>query len=255
MEIINPEIVVFLLVAGFIAAFIDSVVGGGGLISLPAMMLTGLPTSVVLGTNKIASTMCSMTSTLSFLRSGKIDCSIALWLFPLSFIGSVLGAYTVRNIPSEFLKPLVVVLLIVIAVYTVFKKEWGSKSTYFGLTTKTKCLIAVTIFGIGFYDGFFGPGAGSFFIFSFLLLGFDFVVAAGNAKVMNFASNIGAVITFIYLDSVNFQYGLIMGVAMIAGAIVGSRLAIKSGVTYVRPLFIGVTSLLIGKQLWDLIMK
>lgn len=255
MDIINPEIIVFLIVAGFVAAFIDSVVGGGGLISLPAMMLTGLPPSVVLGTNKIASTMGSLTSTLSFLRSGKIDCYLAAWLFPLSFIGSVLGAYTVRHIPSEFLKPLVVVLLVVVAIYTVFKKDWGSESTYLGLTTKTKYVIGITTFGIGFYDGFFGPGAGSFFIFSFLLLGFDFVVAAGNAKVMNFASNIGAVITFIYLDSVNFQYGLIMGGAMIAGAIAGSRLAIKSGVTYVRPLFIGVTGLLIGKQFWDLIMK
>ncbi|WP_093795074.1 sulfite exporter TauE/SafE family protein [Sporomusa acidovorans] len=255
MESIDPQIIVFLLIAGFIAAFIDSVVGGGGLVSLPALLFTGLPPSVVLGTNKIAGTMCSMTSTISFLRSGKIDCRLVAWLFPLSFIGSVLGAYTVRNIPPEFLKPLVVILLVVVAVYTMVKKDWGAESRYAGLTAKTKLLIGLATFTIGFYDGFFGPGAGSFFIFSFLLLGFDFVVAAGNAKVMNFASNIAAVITFLYLDSVNLQYGLIMGTAMIAGAIAGSRLAIKSGTAYVRPLFIGVTSLLIGKQLWDLVMK
>jgi uncharacterized membrane protein YfcA len=255
LESISPEIIVFLLVAGFIAAFIDSVVGGGGLISLPALMFTGLPPSVVLGTNKIAGTMSSLTSTISFLRSGKVDCRLVIWLFPLSFVGSVLGAYTVRHIPPEFLKPLVVVLLVLVALYTVFKKNWGAESTYQGLTSKTKFFIGLAAFSIGFYDGFFGPGAGSFFIFAFLLLGFDFVVAAGNAKVMNFASNIAAVATFIYLDSVNLQYGLIMGASMIAGAIAGSRLAIKSGTAYVRPLFIGMTSLLIGKQLWDLMMK
>lgn len=255
MESISPEIIVFLLIAGFVAAFIDSVVGGGGLISLPALMFTGLPPSVVLGTNKVASTLCSLTSTASFLRSGKVDRKLAVWLFPLSFLGSVCGAYTVRHIPPEFLKPLVVILLIVVAVYTVFKKSWGAESTYEGLTRKTAILIGMAAFTLGFYDGFFGPGTGSFFIFAFLMLGFDFVVAAGNAKVMNFASNIGAVITFFMLNSVNLQYGLIMGVAMIAGAIAGSRLAIKSGTAYVRPLFIGVTSLLIGKQLWDLMMK
>jgi len=247
--------IVFLLIAGFIAAFIDSVVGGGGLISLPSLMFTGLPPSVVLGTNKLASTLCSVTSSLSFIRSGKIERQLVTWLFPLSFVGSVLGAYTVRHIPPEFLKPLVVVLLVVVAFYTVFRKSWGSESTYEGLTPKTRSLIAVGVFGIGYYDGFFGPGAGSFFIFSFLMLGFDFVVAAGNAKVMNFASNIAAVMTFFWLDSVNVQYGLIMGSGMIAGALAGSRLAIKSGTAYVRPLFIGVTSLLIGKQLWDLIVK
>ncbi|WP_425059447.1 putative membrane transporter protein YfcA [Sporomusa carbonis] len=255
MESISPEIIVFLLVAGFIASFIDSVVGGGGLISLPALMFTGLPPSVVLGTNKIAGTMSSMTSTISFLRSGKVDCRLVIWLFPLSFGGSVLGAYTVRHIPPEFLKPLVVILLVAVAVYTVLKKDWGNESTYRGLTKKTAFFAAVAAIGLGFYDGFFGPGAGSFLIFAFLLLGFDFVIAAGNAKVMNFASNIAAVLTFIWLDSVNFRYGLIMGGAMIVGAIVGSRLAIKSGATYVRPLFIGMTSLLIGKQLWDLMMK
>ncbi|QDR83090.1 TSUP family transporter [Sporomusa termitida] len=255
MDSISPEIILFLLIAGFIAAFIDSVVGGGGLVSLPALMFTGLPPSVVLGTNKLASSLCSITSTISFLRSGKIDCRLVVWLFPLSFIGSVLGAYTVRHIPPEFLKPLVVVLLIVVAIYTILKKDWGAESTYQGLTPQTKSIIALSVLAIGFYDGFFGPGAGSFFIFSFLMLGFDFVVAAGNAKVMNFASNIAAVITFIYLDSVNFYYGFIMGGAMIAGAIAGSQVAIKSGTAYVRPLFISMTSLLIGKQLWDLVMK
>ncbi|HWR40509.1 MAG TPA: TSUP family transporter [Patescibacteria group bacterium] len=247
--------VIYLLVAGFVAAFIDSVVGGGGLISMPALLATGLPPGIVLGTNKVASILCSLTSTLSFLRSGKIARRLAISLFPLAFIGSVLGAYTVRLIPPEFLKPLVIILLVLIAVYTYFKKEWGGASTYAGMTGRTAWLSASAVFLLGFYDGFFGPGTGSFLIFVFLMMGFDFIVAAGNAKMMNLASNLGAVLTFIWLDSVNYQYGLIMGVSMIAGAVVGSRVAIRSGVTYVRPLFIIITTLLIGRQLWDVIMK
>ena len=249
------DLVIYLMVAGFIAAFIDSVVGGGGLISMPALMATGLPPSIVLGTNKMASILCSLTSTVSFLKSGKINHRLAFALFPLAFIGSVLGAYTVRFIPPTFLKPMVIILLIVIALYTCFKKEWGGSSNYSGLTRNKAWFSAVAIFMLGFYDGFFGPGTGSFLIFTFLMIGFDFIVAAGNAKMMNLASNFGAVLTFIYLDSVNYQYGMIMGLAMIAGAIVGSRFAIRRGVSYVRPLFIMVTSLLIGKQLWDVLVK
>ncbi|HML88818.1 MAG TPA: TSUP family transporter [Methylomusa anaerophila] len=250
---LSPEVVLFLLATGFVAAFVDSVAGGGGLISLPALLLTGLPPSLALGTNKVAGTMCSMTSTISFLRSGKVDRILVAWLFPLTFFGAALGAYTVRHIPPEFLKPLVVVLLIIVAIYTLLKKNWGSRSTYAGMDYKTGLFSAIAAVVLGYYDGFFGPGTGSFLIFAFLMLGFDFVVAAGNAKVLNFASNIAAVFTFIWLNSVNYVYGLTMGLAMILGAIAGSRLAIRSGTTYVRPLFICVTGLLVGKQLWDLI--
>ncbi|MNI90396.1 hypothetical protein D3C73_1479130 [compost metagenome] len=106
---------------------------------------------------------------------------------------------------------------------------------------------------IGFYDGFFGPGTGSFLIFAFLMLGFEFVTAAGNAKVLNFASNISSLLTFIALGSVSFYYGLLLGVPMVAGAIIGSKVAIRKGAGYIRPLFITVTVILIGKQIWDTI--
>ncbi|MNC61908.1 hypothetical protein D3C75_1118790 [compost metagenome] len=107
---------------------------------------------------------------------------------------------------------------------------------------------------LGFYDGFFGPGTGSFLIFMFLLLGFDFVGASANSKALNLASNLGSLATFFILGVVNVPYGLPMGIAMIAGALTGSRMAIKNGSTYVKPLFLGVTTLLIGKQIWDLLM-
>lgn len=122
MEALSWEMLLFLIVTGFLAAFVDSVVGGGGLITVPALLFTGLPPALVLGTNKLAGTMCSLTSMTSFLLSGKIHFRLAAALFPLSLVGSMLGALLVHRIPSEFLKPLVVVLLIAVTVYTLLKK-------------------------------------------------------------------------------------------------------------------------------------
>lgn len=253
MEHISLDMIFFLMGAGFIASFIDSVVGGGGLISLPALLLTGMPPTLALGTNKMASVMGSCTSTISFMKSGKIDIGIIKYLFPLSFIGSALGVIAVQQIPSQFLKPLVIVMLVVVTIYTFTKKEWGDVSTYNGMTKRTVYLSSIVSFALGFYDGFFGPGTGSFFIFAFLMIGFDFVMAAGNSKALNFASNIAAVITFMYFGSINYYYAVPMGVAMILGAIVGSNLAIKKGAAYVRPLFLFMSVVLISKQLWDVL--
>jgi uncharacterized membrane protein YfcA len=253
VENISIDMILFLMGAGFIASFIDSVVGGGGLISLPALLLTGLPPTIALGTNKMASVMGSCTSTISFMRSGKINIEIIKYLFPLSFIGSAFGVIAVQQIPSQFLKPLVVVMLVVVTIYTFTKKDWGDISTYNGMTKKTAYLSGIVAFAIGFYDGFFGPGAGSFFIFAFLMIGFDFVVAAGNSKALNFASNIAAVLTFIYFGSINYYYAIPMGISMILGAVVGSNLAIKKGAAYVRPLFLFMSVVLISKQLWDVL--
>ncbi len=167
MDFPSLDIIFFLVGAGFLAAFIDSVVGGGGLISLPALLFAGLPPSLAIGTNKLAGTMSSLTSTVSFLHSGKIDFKLVRWLFPLAFIGSALGSYTVTLIPSQFLKPLIVILLIAVTVYTLFKKKnWGAVSTFTNLSVKSGILVAAGSFIIGFYDGFFfGPGTGSFLIF------------------------------------------------------------------------------------------
>ncbi|NHN33015.1 sulfite exporter TauE/SafE family protein [Paenibacillus agricola] len=255
MEFPSTDMLLFLLVAGFLAAFIDSVVGGGGLIAVPALLLTGLPLNMVLGTNKLGGTLASMTSTLSFLFSGKINGKLALMLFPLSFVGALLGTYTVHLVPSSFLRPFVVCMLVLLLIYTLLKKDWGKLEAPRPMTPRVKLATALCALALGFYDGFFGPGTGSFLLFLFLLLGFDFVGASGNAKVLNLASNMASLGAFLLLGSVHIGYGLTMGVAMIAGALVGSRLAIRHGVSYVKPLFIVVTSILIGKQLWDLLFS
>ncbi|MBP2653742.1 MAG: hypothetical protein H6Q73_1311 [Firmicutes bacterium] len=249
----DMNMLLFLLISSFIAAFIDSVVGGGGLISLPALLATGMPPNFALGTNKMASAMGSLTSTLSFLRAGKINFHLVKYLFPIDFIGSILGVYAVQQIPTSFLKPLVVLMLALVTIYTFCKKDWGARSTYSSITKRVALLSGLATFILGFYDGFFGPGTGSFLIFSFLLIGFDFIVAAGNAKALNFASNIAAVLSFGYLGTINYAYGIPMGIAMIIGAMAGSRMAITKGTAYVRPLFITISVTLIGKQLWDVL--
>ncbi len=246
--------VVFLIVAGFISAFIDSTVGGGGLISTPALLSLGLPVPYALGTNKVAASMGCLTSVISFWRAGKIK-KMAFALMPLSFLGSALGAYVVYLLPEKLMKNIIVVLLVAVAVYTYRRKDWGDTSAVQQLGLHALLGAIAMAFTIGFYDGFFGPGTGSFLIFGFLYLGYDFVTAAGNAKALNFASGIGALVSFALSGTIIWSYGIIMALSMIVGAICGSNLAIKKGAAYVRPLYLFVTTLLIGKQVYEILLK
>ncbi len=246
--------VLFLVIAGFISSFIDSTVGGGGLISTPALLSLGLPVPYALGTNKLAASVGSLTSMLSFWRAGKIK-KAALALMPLSFIGSALGAYVVYLLPEKLMKNIIVALLVLVAIYTYRRKDWGDTSTVQQLGMKALLGAFVMAFAIGFYDGFFGPGTGSFLIFGFLYLGYDFVTAAGNAKALNFASGVGALASFALSGTIMWSYGVIMALAMILGAVFGSGMAIKKGASYVRPLYLLVTTLLIGKQVYEILWK
>ncbi|WP_429843159.1 sulfite exporter TauE/SafE family protein [Brevibacillus sp. FIR094] len=246
--------IVLLAVFGFIAAFIDSTVGGGGLISLPALLGLGMPPYLALGTNKLAGTISSATSSYTFIKNGKFDKKLMLILFPVSLIGAYFGAKTVLFVPQEFLKFLVVIMMALIFVYTLFNKRFGQDSNYKGLTKFTLGIGIPFTFLIGFYDGFFGPGTGSFFVFLMVLLfGYDFVIAAGNGRILNLASNISALFVFTLEGKVVFMTGLIMGIAMLLGANLGAKMAIKTGVRYVRPLFLVVSITLIVKMVYELI--
>ncbi|WP_297966251.1 TSUP family transporter [uncultured Anaerovibrio sp.] len=247
------EIMGFLALFGFIGAFIDAAVGGGGLITIPALMWTGLPPVTVLGTNKVAASMGSVFSFLTFIRAGKMDIALMKRLCPLSLIGSFAGVLLVQHMSSEFLRPLIIIMLVLVFLYTLFKKDWGKESRPQTITGKKMLLCLIMAFALGFYDGFFGPGTGSFILFGFIMLGFDFIFATGNAKAMNFASNIAAAVLFSCFGSVDFTYAIPMGVFMILGAIAGSKVAITKGVSYIRPLFIIVTAVLIGKQIMTMI--
>ncbi|MCY1576545.1 sulfite exporter TauE/SafE family protein [Staphylococcus pettenkoferi] len=249
------SILLIIMALGFLAAFIDAVVGGGGLISIPTLLAVGLPPSIALGTNKLASVFGSMTSAIRFIRSGKVDLKLVGRLFVPVFILAMLGASLATFLPAQLLKPIVIVILTLVLFYTIFKKDWGDVRRFQSFTVKKALLITVLLSLIGFYDGFLGGGTGSFMMFILLIFGFDFLGAAGNAKVLNFASNLGALILFIILGEVNYLYGLIMAASMIAGSYVGAMFAIKQGVGYVKVLFIVVTALLILKNAYDYVMQ
>ena len=247
--------VAFLIVAGFVACFIDSTVGGGGLISTPALLALGMPVPLALGTNKLAASTGALTSVISFWRAGKINKKVALCFMPLSFIGSAVGAYVVYLLPEALMKNIIVVMLVAVAIYTYFRKDWGDVAAKEDMGVKELIAVALLALALGFYDGFFGPGTGSFLIFGFLFIGCDFVTAAGNAKALNFASGMGALMSFALSGSVVWMYGVIMAVGMIFGAILGSRMAITKGAAYVRPLYLLVTSVLIGKQVYEILIR
>lgn len=251
----DVSIVIIIILLGFLAAFIDAVVGGGGLISIPALLAVGMPPSTALGTNKLASAFGSLTSAFRFLRSGNVDLKIVGKLFPFVFVFAIGGASIATFLPSELLKPVVIVILTVVMIYTIMKKDWGNVRTFTKLTFGKAILFALLMCLIGFYDGFLGGGTGSFMLFILLMFGFDFLGAAGNAKVLNFASNIGALLLFICLGQVDYFYGLIMAVSMICGSYVGAMFAIKKGVGYVKVLFIVVTAILILKNAYDYLMQ
>ncbi|MCF7594375.1 sulfite exporter TauE/SafE family protein [Staphylococcus warneri] len=247
-------VILIIVLFGFLASFIDSVVGGGGLISTPALLAIGLPPAVALGTNKLASSFGTLTSTIKFIRSGNVDLKIVSKLFPFVLIASSGGAYLATILPAHLLKPLIIVALSLVFIYTLVKKDWGSIRTFTTFTPMKAVMFFTAYLIIGFYDGFIGGGTGSFMLFVLLMFGFDFLSAAGNAKVLNFASNVGALILFMILGQVDYFYGLIMTVSMIIGSYVGAQFAISKGVGYVKLLFITVTAVLILKNAYDYLL-
>jgi uncharacterized membrane protein YfcA len=248
--------VLLLALFGFVAAFIDSCVGGGGLISLPALVGLGIPMHMALGTNKLAGTFASFTSSVTFISMRKYDKKLILMLFPVSFIGSLVGAKTVLFISDEVLRTLIIVMLGAIFIYTLINKKFGQDTQFKGYTRFTLGLGIPFAFLLGFYDGFFGPGTGSFLIFVMILLfGYDFIIGAGNGRILNFSSNLAALLLFLIEGKVYILPGLTMGLAMVLGASLGSRMAVKTGVKYVRPLFMLVSITLIGKMIYELIWK
>lgn len=247
-----PDVYTAALLAGFgfLAAFINAIVGGGGLISMPALLAAGLPPAMAIGTNKLAAASGNLISLLTFMRAGKVDWRLLRPVLPWVFAGSVTGAVIVHQLSPAVLQPLIIVLLVAVLLYTLIKKDMGQlKAT--ALTARRKWIGYLLLVCIGFHDGFFGPGAGSFMIMVMLFMGMDFIHAAGSSKLLNLTSNLAALSTFALLGSVHYSFGLIMAAGMAAGAYAGSRMALSRGTGFVRILFISVTTVLILKNLYD----
>lgn len=239
--------------AGFLAALIDSIAGGGGLISVPAYLMAGVPPHLALGTNKFSSTAGSFTSSLKFARSGKVTKELLKYVVPLTLIGAVLGVSSVLKINQNFLYKLVLVLILCVGIYSLFSKSIGKEDKFKGLTKKTIILGMLLALSLGFYDGFFGPGTGSFLIFGLIgIFGFDFVKASGNAKVLNFVSNITSLLLFALHGQINYLLGIPVALCMMLGARIGTSLALKNGSKLIKPIFITMSLGVACKMLYQM---
>ena len=241
---------IFLLVAAFFAGLVDSIAGGGGLIQLPALLI-GLPntdTVTVLGTNKLSSVFGTTTAAGLYRRAIKPDSKILLAMTLPAFIGSAAGASLASKIPTSSMRPIVLSLLIVVAIYTWLKPDLGKIELLRHHPNRRIQISILAGAGIGFYDGIFGPGTGSFLMLVLVAsLGYAFITASAIAKVVNVSTNLGAILIFGFHGAIIWKIGLALGVANVSGAVLGARLAIRGGSVLVRKTYLIVTVALIIK--------
>lgn len=245
---------VFLVIAAFAAGWIDAVVGGGGLLQLPAMLL-GLPNASpaqILSTNKISSLCGTTTSAITFGVKVRPDRRTVLPLAILAGVGAAAGALVATRIPMSWFKPIVLVLLVLVAIYTAMKPSLGAR-TALRFDGRNHYLAAAGVgVLIGFYDGAVGPGTGSFLIFALVgLLGYNFLQASAKAKIANVATNLAAIGVFALSGAPLWGLGLIMGAANMLGGLLGARTAVARGSRFVRVIFLVVVSALILRLAYD----
>ena len=229
-------LLVFLLLMGFLAGFIDAIAGGGGLISIPALALTGMPMAVVLGTNKLQSATGTSMAVFKYYRDGLIDFKTVSRGLVMGFIGALIGAITVNHVSNHFMQFVVPFLMLGVFIFNLFNKNLG-------VNPGTKRLQEATFFSVfgfifGFYDAFFGPGTGNFWIIAIVFfLGYTFLNASGYAKVLNLKSNLFSLAVFLYYGKVDFTFGLVMAIGQFFGGYFGAHAVILKGSKLVRPIF------------------
>lgn len=250
------SVLVLIAVAAFMAGFVDAVVGGGGLIQIPALF-TAFPSASpasLFGTNKIASIVGTSSAAIQYSRRVSIPWRIALPGAVAALIGAWFGARAVAWMPVELLRPLVLVLLILVAAYTFARKDFGTAHNKAEIAGRDILITIAIALAVGFYDGFFGPGTGSFFIFLLVrFVALDFLHASATAKILNVATNFAALSFFASSVDLLWKAGLLMAVCNLGGALVGSRLALRHGAGFVRRIFLMVVVILIAKMAYDLI--
>jgi hypothetical protein len=244
--------------ASLLAGFVDSIVGGGGLILTPALFAI-FPTAhpaTLFGTNKSASIWGTAVATWQFSHKVQIRWKTMLPAAAIGFTGSMGGAWLVTQISPDFLRKLLPLILVAVLLYTLAKKELGRVHAP-RLEGRAEVAVACTIGGaIGFYDGFFGPGTGSFLVFLFVRwLGYDFLNASASAKLLNTATNLAALILFSLKGHVWWHFAVVLAISNVVGSVLGTRMAMKHGAGFVRVFFIGVVSLLILKTGYDAFLR
>lgn len=246
-----------LLGGAFLAGVVDAVVGGGGLIQIPLLLsvFPATPIAVLFGTNKVSSVAGTLGACLRYLREVALPWRIVVWAAAAAFVGAWLGAQAVSLLPKSLLKPIVLVMLVLVGIYTFMRKDFGRLERAALAERWVLPLSLLAGAAIGFYDGFFGPGTGSFLIFIFVRwFGFDFLKASASAKVVNVATNLAAIGSFALGEGILWKVGAVMAVANLAGSQVGAHFALKHGNGFIRWVFLVVVSVLVAKLGFELIV-
>ncbi|MFC3835257.1 MULTISPECIES: TSUP family transporter [Deinococcus] len=245
----GPDVLLYGVPLAFLAGFIDAVAGGGGTITLPTLFLMGLTPPQVVATNKLLAIFGSGSATVQYARKGHIEWPLVGRLVPLALAGSALGAYLVNFIDPDSFRTLVAVVILGVGILVLLNKRLGLDDRYPGLTARVLALTLPGALVIGMYDGFLGPGTGTFLMFLFALAGFNLVRASGNARAINFATNLGAFVFFLIGGQMVWWIGLPMGVANALGAAVGARMAMLRGSAFVKWMYGGIVVLVAARLL------
>lgn len=242
------ELLLLLFLAGLLAGSIDAIAGGGGLIALPALLFAGLTPAEALATNKLQGSFGTLSASLYFVRRGLVDLRRMRWMIMATFAGAALGTVLVQRLDPGFLTAVIPVLLILIALYFLLSPQLGEADVQRRIGELT---FAWTVgFGVGFYDGFFGPGTGSFFAIAFVsLLGFGLTKATAHTKVLNLTSNLASLLFFVLGGQVVWTLGLVMALGQLIGGRLGASLVVLKGTKLIRPLVVVICVLMSLKLL------
>lgn len=249
-EMIEWWQIALLFLTGLTAGFVDTLAGGGGLLTLPVLLNFCPDPKFALGTNKLQASFGSTSATFHFARAGALSFKELRRAWLLAFLGSLIGSLLVQQMDSAFLKRIVPILLIAVAIYVWCRPQLGEKDIHPRLSrVKFDFILA---FGIGLYDGFLGPGTGTFLALAFMLgLGFNLTRATANAKALNWASNLASLLLFLIVQKVWFIAGLVMGAGQWLGARAGSKMVLTRGTKFIRPVFLTMVLLITLKVTYD----
>ena len=242
MNLLYDDITIYIIlfIVALFAAGIDAIAGGGGLLVVPTMLILGMNPLVTLGTNKLQSCFGTATSSYNYFKNGLLKENNIKLLAIISFVGSLIGTFLVSQLSNELLNNLIPILLIGASIFLIINK--GNK---FNISKSVVLAFLPLVFLIGFYDGFFGPGTGTFFVMTFLIIKNRSIMQATAAtKVLNLSSNFASFLVFQYKGFVIWELALIMAIAQITGAYIGSKLAIKNGEKFVRPVIVFISIVL-----------
>ncbi|MES2644362.1 MAG: TSUP family transporter [Myxococcota bacterium] len=254
-ETLPPLLAGLACAAAFLAGLVDAVAGGGGLIQLPALLVLfpDAPVPSLLGTNKVASISGTTAALYRYIRARvPIPWRAVAPAAVAAFAGSFAGARLATHLPKEWMRPVVVVLFAGVAVFTFARKDFGALAREPHPASVPAAILMGAL--LGAYDGFFGPGTGTFLLFGFIgLLGLDFLGASAASKVVNVATNLAAILAFAWAGHIWWALALPMAACNIAGSQIGSRLALANGAPFVRRLFLGVVLLMLGRMTWEVV--